>query len=163
MDLTMDWIMDLILDCKLINHASSPLWYDNLCGDIDTIQECTTTCHLILNPWKCNFLITSRRRHPRLPPTGLFLCSDVLEQVDIYHSLDILVTSNLSWQVDHVNLICSTSSKRVWVTVQAVLQLDWHTNILLCFYLCASTPGMLLSIMGPQYSHRHSILGISAS
>ena len=51
----------------------------------------TATCHLIINPWKCKFIIASRRRHPHLPPTGWFLGSDVLEQVDSYHFSDIEV------------------------------------------------------------------------
>ena len=49
---------DNILLSKPINHPDN---YDDLQRDIDTIQECISTCHLTLNPSKCKYLIASRR------------------------------------------------------------------------------------------------------
>ena len=90
-----------ILLSKPINHPDN---YDDLQRDIDAIQECISKCHLTLNPSKCKYLIVSRKREPHLPRTRLFIGRDVLEQVDSYRYLGVLVTSKLSW-ADH-NHIC---------------------------------------------------------
>ena len=94
--------------CK-INHPDN---YEDLQRDIDTIQECICKCHLTLNPSKCKYLIASRRRQPHLPRTRLFIGRDVLELVDSYCYLGVLVTSKLSW-ADHINHICSKARKLV--------------------------------------------------
>ena len=93
-----------ILTTTMINY--------DLQSDIDAIQECISKCHLTLNPSKCKYLIASRRRQPHLPRTRLFIGRDVLELVDSYRYLGVLVTSKLSW-ADHINHICSKARKLV--------------------------------------------------
>jgi len=77
---------DDILLCKPIHHPEN---YDDLQRDTDAIHECIKTCHLSLNPSKCKYLIASRRRQPHLPPTGLVIGNDTLEQVDCYRYLGV--------------------------------------------------------------------------
>ena len=111
---------DDILLSKPINHPDN---YDDLQRDIDAIQECISNCHLTLNPSKSKYLIACRRRQPHLPPTRLFIGRDVLEQVDSYRYLGVLVTSKLSW-ADHINHICMQQSQETsWNVIQAVLHL----------------------------------------
>ena len=113
--------------------------HDDLQRDIDAIQECISKCHLTLNPSKCKYLIASRRKQPHLPPTRLFIGRDVLEQVDSYHYLGVLVTSKLSW-TDHINHICSKARKLV-VGMLCRQFYSWaDTSTLLCIYLTCIRP-----------------------
>ena len=126
---------DNILLSKPINHPDN---YDDLQRDIDAIQECICKCHLTLNPSKCKYLIASRRRQPHLPRTRLFIGRDVLELVDSYRYLGVLVTSKLSW-ADHINHICSKARKLVGMLYRQFY--TWaDTSTLLRIYLTCIRP-----------------------
>ena len=88
-------------DILLYKPISCPEDYSGLQTDINAIQDCTSSSHLMLNPCKCKYLICSRKRHPHLPPTGLLLACITLEQVESYHYLGVVVTSKLTWS-DHI-------------------------------------------------------------
>ena len=108
-----------------------------ICRDIDAIQECICKCHLTLNPSKCKYLIASRRQ-PHLPHTRLFIGRDVLELVDSYRYLGVLVTSKLSW-ADHINHICSKARKLVGMLYRHFY--TWaDTSTLLRIYLTCICP-----------------------
>ena len=61
-------------------------------------------CHLTLNSSKCKYLIASRKRQPHLPPRGLLLGDCILEQVQSYRYLGVLVTPTLTWK-DHIQQV----------------------------------------------------------
>ena len=101
--------------------------------DINTFHKCTSTCHLTLNPSKCKYTIVSKRRQPHLPPVGLRLHSSVLEQVESYRYLGVLLSSKLTWN-DHIDQICTKARKPVRMLYRRFS--TWaDTNTLLCIYL----------------------------
>ena len=95
-----DCVSNYFLQSRHINCSG----YRGLQQDTDVISECTSACHLTLNPLKCKYLITSRKRQLHLPPGGLLLGSCTMEQVDSYRYLGVLVTFMLIWK-DHIQHI----------------------------------------------------------
>ena len=94
--------------------------------------------YLTMNPSKCKYLICSRKRQPYLPPTGLLLADTVLEQVDSYRYLGVLVTSKLTWS-DHIEQICSKARKLVGLLYRQFY--NWaDSNTLLLIYLTCIWP-----------------------
>ena len=73
---------DDILLFKSIDHPDA---YSDLQRDINTIHECTSTCHLTLNPSEYKCIVVSKRRQPHRPPVRLRL-HNILEQVERYRS-----------------------------------------------------------------------------
>ena len=134
---------------KPINHPDN---YDDLQRDNDAIQECISKCHLTLNPSKYKYLIACRRRQQYLRPTRLFIGGDVLEQIDNYHYLGVLVTSRLSW-ADHINHICSKARKLVGMLCRQFY--TWaNTSTLLWIHLTCIRPHlyrMCAAVMEPLY------------
>ena len=80
--------------------------------DIDQISNCIRSLHLSMNPSKCKYLITSKKRCALDPPTQLLLDGEVLEEVSSYRYLDIVVTPSLSWK-SHINQICNKTHKLI--------------------------------------------------
>ena len=91
-------------DILLFKPISSPDDYKSLQKDIDAISKCTSACHLTLNSSKCKYLIASRKRQPHLPPGGLLLGDCILEQVQSFRYLRVLVTPTLTWK-DHIQQV----------------------------------------------------------
>ena len=69
--------------------------YVYLQTDSDSISNCIKSLYLSLNTSKCKYIITSRKRQPTLPPSGLYLNGEALEHVRSYRYLGILVTEPL--------------------------------------------------------------------
>jgi len=111
--------------------------YASLQSDIGAIHKSITTCHLTLNPSKCKHLIMSRKRQPLLPPTGLCLNGEVLELVDRYRYLGVLVTSNFTWS-DHIKQISTKARRLVGMLYR---QFSWaDTKTILHIYITCIRP-----------------------
>ncbi len=116
----------------------SPEDYSALQADIDCIHDGTRACYLTVNPLKCKYLVCSRERQPHLPPAGLFLANTVLEKVESYRYLGVLVTSKLSWS-DHIDQICTKARKLIGMLYRQLY--SWaDTNTLLLIYTTCIHP-----------------------
>jgi len=62
--------------------------------------------------WGLTHLIASRRRQLHFPRTGLIIGNDILELVDCYPYLAVLVTSKISW-ADQIEHICCKARRLV--------------------------------------------------
>ena len=126
---------DDILLYKSINCLED---YRGLREDINVIYECTSACHLPLNPLKCKYLIASRKQQLDLTPGGLLLGDYTMEQVDSYRYLGVLVTSTLTWK-DHIQQICTKVRKLVGLLYR---QFSTWADIktLRCLYLTCIRP-----------------------
>ena len=78
--------------------------------DVSKVEEWSTTSSLSLNPIKCKYMIISRKAAPLQPESALILNGHILNQVDVYKYLGILLSKDLSWS-PHVDGICSKACK----------------------------------------------------
>ena len=78
--------------------------------DVSRVEEWSTTSSLSLNPIKCKYMIISRKAAPLQPESALILNGHILNQVDVYKYLGILLSKDLSWS-PHVDGICSKARK----------------------------------------------------
>ena len=125
-------------DILLFKPISCPEDYSALQVDINCIHDGTRACYLTLNPLKCKYLVCSRKRQPHLPPSGLLLANTVLEKVESYRYLGVVVTSKLSWS-DHINQICTKARKLIGMLYRQLY--SWaDTNTLLLFYTTCIRP-----------------------
>ena len=96
-------------DLLLYRPISSPRDF-LLSRTIILLQGWSNANFLTLNPSKCKYMIVSRKRAPLLPETTLKWNNQVLEQVDMYKYLGILIIKDLSWS-PHIDTICSKARK----------------------------------------------------
>ena len=120
----------------LLNYGSTfNTRYNDLQRDIDAIQECISKYHLTLNPSKCKLHLEGGNFIYHLLD---YSSVPVLEQVDSYRYLGVLVTSKLSW-TDHINHICSKARKLVGMLYRQFY--TWaDTSTLLRIYLTCIRP-----------------------
>ena len=78
--------------------------------DITNIEDWSIANYLTLKKSKCKYMIISRKRAPLLPEFTLMLNGQVLEQVDIYKYLGILLSKDLSWS-PHIDAVCTKARK----------------------------------------------------
>ena len=78
--------------------------------DISKVEEWSTTNYLSLNPIKCKHMIIFRKAAPLQPKSALTLNGHILNQVDVYEYLGILLSKEFSWSL-HVDGICSKARK----------------------------------------------------
>ena len=83
--------------------------FHHLQDDIESIQNWTDSNHLSLNTKKCKCMLVSRKRGPR-QPLSFKLGGDVLEQVQTFKYLGVLISSSLSWS-PHVEAVCIKARK----------------------------------------------------
>ena len=151
---------DDILLCKPIHHPEN---CDDLQRDIDAIHECINTCHFTLNPTKCEYLFASRRRQPHLPPTGLVIGNDTLEQVDCYRYLGVLVTSKVS-RADHIEHIICCKARRLAGMLYRQFYAWADTSTMLHIYVTCIRPHLYIvcmPIVGPLHNQGYTVTGIS--
>ena len=104
-------ILNLYADDMLLYKAiSSQSDYQSLQDDVDRVQEWVNVNYLTLNTSKCKSMVVSRRRNQHV--TQLQLGNDVLEQVDSFIYLGVLLSSDLTW-TPHIESICSKARKLV--------------------------------------------------
>lgn len=125
-------------DILLYKPINGPKDYCRLQSDLDAIHECISASFLTLNPLKCKYIVCSRKRHPCIPPTGLLLAGTVLEQVESYRYLGVLVTSRLTWS-DHIEQICTKARRLIGMLYRQFYR--WaDTSTLLNIYLTCIRP-----------------------
>ena len=85
--------------------------YQPLQLDIDKISSWVDSNHLSLNPANCKTMLLSRMRNLSYPPQFL-LNKVLLEQVETFKYLGVLISSDLSWS-KHVDSICAKGKKLI--------------------------------------------------
>ena len=110
--------VDLSSDCRLTMYADDILMFKPIkCTedymvfqkDINSISDWVNINHLQFNVQKCKFMLVSRKRNQQAQP-NLLLCGQLLQKVDTYKYLGLLVTSDLNWS-NHISSICSKARK----------------------------------------------------
>ena len=96
-------------DMLLYRCIETPQDYQKLQNDINSIVEWISVNHLHFNVSKCKSMLISRKRNPFQRP-GLSLCGQVLEQVECFKYLAVLLTSDLTWS-KQTECICAKAKK----------------------------------------------------
>ena len=98
-------------DLLLYRPISRPREFLFVQDDITNIEEWSIANYLTLNPSKCKYMIVSRKSGaPLLPEFMLMLNGQVLDQVDMYKYLGILLSKDLSWS-PHIDAVCTKARK----------------------------------------------------
>ena len=104
---------------------------------IDKLEFWTTTNLLQFKTSKCKYMVGSRKRAGILPPP-LTLKGQLLQQVDHFKYLGLLLSSDLSWS-SHVENICNKARKLLGLLYRQYYQLA-EPNTLLQLYLSLIRP-----------------------
>jgi len=96
-------------DMSLYRCIETPQDYQKLQNDINYIVEWISVNHLRFNVTKCKSMLISRKRNPLQRPV-LSLCGEVLEQVECFKYLGVLLTSDLTWS-KHTESIYAKAKK----------------------------------------------------
>ena len=108
-------------------------------NDIDKLESWTTTNLLQFNTSKCKYMVVSRKRAGLLPPP-LTLKGQLLQQVDHFKYLGLLLSSDLSWS-SHVENICNKARKLLGLLYRQYYQLaEPHTLLQLYLSLTLNMP-----------------------
>ena len=79
-------------------------------SDVSAIQTWATSNFMLFNESKCKVMHVSRKRSPLSPIIPITLNGSVLETVDTFKYLGLLISSDLSW-TNHIENICSKARK----------------------------------------------------
>ena len=96
-------------DMLLFKPITSVSDFRHLQDDIISIKNWTEKNYLSLNAKKCKCMLVSRKRGTR-QPLSFNLGGDVLEQVQTFKYLGVLISSSLSWS-PHVEAVCTKARK----------------------------------------------------
>ena len=80
------------------------------CKCVNQIEQWSANNFLSFNTSKCKYMIVSWKRNPSLPESQLQLSGSLLERVERYKYLGILITSDLSWSPQVVS-VCSKARR----------------------------------------------------
>ena len=97
-------------DLLLYRPISRPREFLYVQDDITNFEDWSIANYLTLNPSKCKYMIVSRKRAPLLREFTLMLNGQILEQVDVYIYLGILLSKDLSW-LPHIDAVCTKARK----------------------------------------------------
>ena len=115
-----------------------------------SIQEVTEWCSvnaMLLNPEKTkSILVATRQKHQRgIPPLGLMLNSQVIEQVSEHRHLGIILDDQLKWQA-HINSVTNAVAKNVYLLSR--LRIFFVTvKLVIRFVTLALCPELIMSLM----------------
>ena len=99
-----------------------------------------------LNLKKCKFMLVSRKRNTAVCLKPLQLDGEVLETVECYKYLGVMLTSDLSWSV-HVAAICSKARR-----VLGILYRQFYSNS-----TCAVLLQLYLSLVRPHLEYAAAV------
>ena len=106
-------IVNLFADDVLLYHTVSNISdYLIVQESINSVEQWSSSNYLSLNTLKCKCMLISRKKQPLQPVHPLLLNGDVLERVDNYKYLGILLTHDLSWS-PHISAICAKARRIV--------------------------------------------------
>ena len=127
-------------------------------NDIDKLEFWTATNQLQFNTSKCKYMVVSRKRAGILPPP-LTLQGQLLQQVDHFKYLGLLLSSDLSWS-SHVENICNKARKLLGLLYRQYYQLA-EPNTLLQLYLSLIRPHLEYAspVWNPYLRKKHSHSG----
>ena len=115
-------------DIALYKVVQSPLDYQSIQDDIDTICLWTEDNNLKLNASKCCYVLFSKKSQPCLPNTQLLINDQALQRVTSFKYLGITFSYDGSWSAHIIN-VCQNASKRCLVYFTGDF-LRAHTQIL---------------------------------
>ena len=99
-------------DILLIKPICETNDYMLLQEDMTNIANEIEKLHLTLNTSKCKYIVGSRKRQPLLPPGGLFINGSVIEQVENYCYLGVMVNQHICWS-EHIQHLCRKVRKLI--------------------------------------------------
>ena len=99
-------------DILLYRSITSAADFVALQSDVSAIQTWATSNFMLFNESKCKVMHVSRKRSPLSPIIPITLNGSVLETVDTFKYLGLLISSDLSW-TNHIENICSKARKHL--------------------------------------------------
>ena len=100
-------------DIALYKIIRNPRDYTLLQGDITSICNWIVDNHLILNFLKCCYMIFSRKHHPSLPDSPLYVGENhALNKTDHFKYLGVNFSTDLTWS-HHINAVCKKTRKQI--------------------------------------------------
>ena len=97
-------------DILLYRSITSAADFVALQSDVSAIQTWATSNFMLFNESKCEVMHVSRKGSPLSPIIPITLNGSVLETVDTFQYLGLLISSDLSW-TNHIENICSKARK----------------------------------------------------
>ena len=142
-------------DILLIKPIFETNDYMLLQEDMTNIANEIEKLHLTLNTSKCKYIVGSRKRQPLLPPGGLFINGSVIEQVENYCYVGVMVNQHICWS-EHYSTPLAESEKVNWYALQKLLYLGRHINTWYCVhYMLSTTLRICCSAMGSIQEKRY--------
>ena len=153
--ISQDSILNLFADdvlLRLYKIISTIEDYTATQGDINVIADWSDNNYLVLNCTKCKSMIISRKRKLSRATPQLFLNNCLLDQVDTFKYLGILLSCDVSWS-PHIATVCSKARQVIGLLYRRFYPVaDTHTLICLYIYLFSSTtPGTRMSTVVTLY------------
>ena len=126
---------EMFADDSTLHSAASevPKINDNLQQGLTNVSKWCSKNKMIINPSKTKcMLVTTRQKH-QLNPPPLNLCfeNSPIQQVNKHKLLGVIIDEQLSWK-PHMNKICNTISRSIFMLSKLKPILDQKTR-LLCF------------------------------
>ena len=133
-------------DVLLYRTISSNSDLEDLQRSINYVSTWSRENFLTLNLKKCKFMLVSRKRNTTVCLKPLQLDGEVLETVECYKYLGVMLTSDLSWSV-HVAAICSKARR-----VLGILYRQFYSNS-----TCAVLLQLYLSLVRPHLEYAAAV------
>ena len=99
---------DILLNKPICETNDYMLLQEDMTNIVNEIEK----LHLTLNTSKCKYIVGSRKRQPLLPPGGLFINGSVIEQVENYCYLGVMVNQHTCWS-EHIQHLCRKVRKLI--------------------------------------------------
>ena len=111
--------------------------------DVDSLANWITVHHLTLNVRKCKSLLISRK-HSHLSGESVTVFGQVLEKVESYKYLGVLINSTLTWS-DHISRVCSKARQQLGLLYRQFYG-DSNTSTLKALYVTQVRPHLEYTI-----------------
>ena len=105
--------------------------------DVDSLANWITFHHLTLNVRKCKSLLVSRK-HSYLSGQSIYVFGQVLEKVESYKYLGVVINSTLTWS-DHISRVCSRARQQLGLLYRQFYR-DSSTSTLKALYITQVRP-----------------------